>query len=149
MDIGDILRSIASVVGVILVILIVFGRIFLPLFLRLYVKRAEKKGDICDKCKGKMVTTHTSLYLIPVTFDQEHDQSAEYYIRNARLIQSEEQIPAGNRACRMQVLLCENCGCREVVVTDFLRVREQELLKGAEVFPYEQFAEFFLQQELL
>ena len=85
----------------------------------------------------------TTLYLIPVQFDHTYTKSAEYYINNTTPIASEEEIPSGNRAVRMTILMCRNCGAKEVVVVDFLKVRDSEVFKGCEVYPYEKFKEFF------
>ena len=74
---------------------------------------------------------------------QEHEESAEYYISNAKRIESEEQIPNGNRACRMYVFQCQDCGHKMVSVVDFLKVRENELIKGGDIYPYEKFQYFF------
>lgn len=121
----------------------IFGRFFRPLVSNALLAMSGKSAEKCKKCKGKMVDTACFLYLIPVQFDQEHEESAEYYISNATRIDHEEQIPSGNRACRMYVFQCQECGHQMVSVVDFLKVRETELIKGGNMYPYEKFQHFF------
>lgn len=142
---NDILEGIKSLIVPAIVIVAIFWRFLLPPLLRRYIKNAEKKGDKCDCCKGKMLVTRTFLYLIPSSFDHEHEWSAEYYIKYATPIENETQIPTGNKACRMHVLQCQGCSHREVRVVDFLKVREEEIMKGSAVFPYEKFEAFLYQ----
>ena len=120
-----------------------YNRFFRPLLSRILLKIGEEQAEKCEMCKGKMVDTHSYLYLIPVKFGDEHEESAEYYINNAVQIESVEQIPNGNRACRMYVFQCQVCGHKMVSVVDFLKVRENELIKGGDVYPYEKFQYFF------
>lgn len=129
-------------IPLIIFLLVVFARFILPHIIRGAVNKAAEKGNTCDKCKGAMDTVSETLCLIPVSFDHEHDRSAEYYIINATPIQSVEQIPTGNRACRIAVLKCRICGCREVGVVDFLRVRDNEITENIDIFPYEPFSGF-------
>ena len=70
-----------------------YGRFFRPLLYRTILKVSEKSGEKCKQCKGKLVDTASYLYLIPVMFDQEHEESAAYYINHAVRIENEEQIP--------------------------------------------------------
>ena len=44
---------------------------------------------------------------------------------------------------KIYLLQCQNCGIKEVAVIDILPVRGQEVLKNADVFPYEKFREFY------
>lgn len=120
-----------------------YNRLFRPLILRILLKSAEKRAEICEICKGKMVDTTCYMYLIPVKFDDDHEESAEYYIKNGTRIDSTDQIPNGNRACRMYVFQCQSCGHKMVSVVDFLKVRENELVKGGDIYPYEKFQDFF------
>ncbi|MBO5246093.1 MAG: hypothetical protein J6B28_02400 [Eubacterium sp.] len=119
-----------------------YGRFFRPLLYRTILKVSEKSCEKCKQCKGKLVDTASYLYLIPVMFDQEHEESAAYYINHAVRIENEEQIPNGNRACRIDVLQCQDCGHRVVSVVDFLKVREDALIKGGDIYPYEEFKDF-------
>lgn len=138
-------------VPLIIFLLVIFARFILPHIIRIAVSKAAEKGNICDKCKGVMDTVSEELYLIPVCFDHQHDRSAEYYIRNSTRIASVEQIPTGNRACRIVLLKCRICGCQEVGVVDFLRVRDQEITENIDIFPYEPFSCFFegMTQEMI
>lgn len=120
-----------------------YDRLFRPLLFKALLKIDEKCVEKCAKCKGKMVDTISYLYLIPAKFDDVHEESADYYINNAMKIESEEQIPNGNRACRMFVFQCQNCGHKIVSVVDFLKVRECELVKCGDVYPYDTFKNFF------
>lgn len=122
-----------------------FNRFFRPLIFRALLKSAEKDAETCEMCKGKMVDTTSYLYLLPVQFSEEHEESAEYYLNNAVRIESTEQIPNGNRACYMYVFQCQSCGHRIVSVVDFLQVRDSQLIKAGDVYPYEDFQEFFMQ----
>lgn len=122
-----------------------FNRFFRPLLFRVFLKSAEKSGEKCKICKGKMVDTTSYLYLIPAHFSETHEESAKYYLNHAVRIESTEQIPNGNRACYMYIFECQNCGHRIVSVVDFLKVRESELIKGGDIYPYEDFQEFFMQ----
>ena len=119
-----------------------FNRFFRPLLFNTLLKVGEKSAEKCKMCKGKMVDTTSYLFLIPAKFDDEHEESAEYYINNATRIENEEQIPNGNRACRMYLFQCQDCGHKMVSVVDFLKVRENQLIKGGDLYPYEKFEDF-------
>ncbi len=130
------------IIPLIIILMVIFVRFILPYIIRGAVNKAAEKGNICDKCGGRMDTISETLCLIPVSFDHEHDRSAEYYIKNAMPIRSVEQIPTGNRACRIVVLKCSICDSKEVGVVDFLRVRDQEITESIDIFPYEPFSGF-------
>lgn len=123
--------------------LVIFARFIWPLILRGIIKAAEKKGNICDACKGSMIEVSEHLRMLLVRFDESHDRSSEYYIHSTMAIDDISQVPAGSRACKIFLLQCQNCGCKEVAVMDFLPVRGQEILKNADVFPYEEFRVFY------
>lgn len=127
---------------IILVIIIVW-RLFGGTILRKIAEAEDKKGLSCDVCKQKMENTSSYLFLLPVHFDHKHEESAEYYVANAIAIADREQIPSGQRACYMHIFTCGQCGSKKVSVVDFLRVRDQELLKGGDVYPYDKFQFFF------
>lgn len=129
---------------IVLVLLLLTYRFWWPLLTRFLLKRASEKDSLCDICKGVQDELETKLYLIPVQFDHTYERSAEYYINNATPIAGEEEIPPGNRAVRMIILMCRRCAAKEVVVVDFLKVRDSEVFKGCEVYPYERFADFFV-----
>ncbi len=119
------------------------NRFILPLLQRAAEKRAEKSVYRCKQCNYQMADTASYLFLIPAHFDEDHEESIHYYIRNARPIENTNQIPTGNRACRMSISQCQSCGYREVAVLDFLKVRDMELPKSGDIYPYEQFGDFF------
>lgn len=105
------------------------------------MKNPEKDKTRCKSCKKYMDVTASKLYLIPVFFDKTHEESPEYYLKNAKEIASEEHIPSGNRACQMKVFRCPSCGNRHVEVTDFLRTSTMKTLCNFEVYEYEQLRE--------
>ena len=121
----------------------ILERFIEPLIIRIGIFFGGKSLEKCKECKGKMVEAGEHLYLLPVTLSQTHEESAEYYIRNARKIQSTDEIPSGVRACRMYIFECQKCGHKIVSVVDFLRVRENEVLEGGDIYPYEKFKDFF------
>ena len=127
----------------ILLFLKIFGRYVWPHIARGIIRAAEKKGNICDVCKGNMQELREDFRMLPVRFDEKHDRSASYYIRSGTPVNDLSQVPSGRRACKMYLLQCQTCGCREVAVIDILPVRGQEILKNADVFPYEEFREFY------
>ena len=129
----------------ILFFLVIFGRFIWPLIVRAIIKTAEKKGNICDVCKGNMTEVSEHLRMLPVRFDEGHSRTADYYIHSTVPVQSLSEVPSGNRACKIYLLQCQNCGIKEVAVIDILPVREQEILKNADVFKYEEFREFYEQ----
>ena len=118
-------------------------RFIAPLLMRAGIHFGEKSLQKCKACKGKMAEAGEHLYLLPVKVDAKHEESAEYYIRNAKKIRSVDEIPAGTRACRMFIFECQNCGNKIVSVVDFLRVRDDEVLEGGDIYPYEKFKDFF------
>lgn len=119
----------------------IITRRIIPLVIKVIYKVAENVEDKCDVCKGNMLNTRRDLFLIPAQIDERHEESAAYYLRNATPLESSEQIPTGNRACYMFILQCQQCGRREVVVQDFLRVRGKEYIKGGDVYSYEELRE--------
>lgn len=118
-------------------------RVIEPLLIRIGVHFGEKSLEKCKECKGKMVEAGEHLYLLPVKLSEKHEESAEYYIRNAKKIQSTDEIPSGTRACRMFIFECQNCGHKIVSVVDFLHVRGSEVLEGGDIYPFDKFKDFF------
>ncbi len=120
-----------------------FDRFLIPLLKRGLLMLDDKSMKKCKKCKGDMVNTVSYLYLLPLIFDHGHEESAQYYLQKAIKIDSMEQIPKGNRACYMNVFQCQNCADKLVSIVDFLKVREDAVIKGGGVYPYELFDAFF------
>lgn len=94
----------------------------------------------CKKCKGTMTSSKSYLYLLPVYFDDLHAENAEYYLNNTIPIDNEEDIPIGRRACYFHLFQCDGCSNRSISVVDFLKVRDQKVIKGGDVYPYEKFS---------
>lgn len=136
-----IVKILAYIIGAIY-FLCFFGKYVYPLIQRKWLKKLEEKDAKCDVCKGTLIDREEYLFLIPNYFDKPHVKELQYYLDNGVYISDVSQIPSGRRACRMAVLQCQNCGRREVAVIDFLRVRETEVLKGAEIYPYDKVKEF-------
>ena len=139
----DIILSILAWIPGIAFVLVIFARFIWPLIVRGIIKAAEKKGNICDVCKGNMLELREDFRLLPVRFDESHDRSAGYYIHSTTPVKDLSQVPSGSRACKIYLLQCQNCGCKEAAVIDILPVRGQEILKNADVFPYEEFRDFY------
>ncbi len=139
----DIVLSILAWTPGILFVLVIFARFIWPHIARGIIKYAEKKGNVCDVCKGNMLDLREDFRLLPVRFDEKHDRSAGYYIHSTTPVKDLSQVSSGSRACKIYLLQCQTCGCKEVAVIDILPVRGQEILKNAEVFPYEEFREFY------
>lgn len=88
----------------------------------------------CDVCRTRTQTSGSAqLFLLPVYQDKDYTASAEYYSKNCRPISQMQDIPVGQRACRMWPLSCPGCGARAVLVVDFLMVRGQEVPEKLEV----------------
>lgn len=91
----------------------------------------------CDTCRTRMQRKGAPrLFLLPVYNDKSYEFSAGYYAKSCRPLSRAEDIPVGQRACRMWPLACPACGARAVLVVDFLRVRGQEVPEAAVVCEY-------------
>ena len=139
----NIVLSILAWTPGILFVLVIFARFIWPLIVRGIIKAVEKKGNVCDVCKGNMIELSEHFRILPVRFDEKHDCSASYYIHSTAPVKELSEVPSGSRACKIYLLQCQNCGIKEVAVIDILPVRGQEILKNADVFPYEEFREFY------
>lgn len=135
-------EGIFAAIIILCLIVIIGGRIVLLVFAKYYENNPEAGAPKCKKCKTKMVAGERVLYLIPVMFDKEHEESAEYYLKNARKIEDESQIPTGQRACRICLFRCPQCSKRVVSVVDFLKNRDNEVIFGGDIYPYEKFRDF-------
>lgn len=140
----DIIYNIFSVIIVLMLLFIFFGRLIMVLIIRFANTETQK----CKKCKGVMTAVESFLYLIPVYFDDEHEESAQYYIQNAKPISDDSQIPSGNRACYLHVFQCQNCGHKNISIVDFLKVREKQVIKGGEIYPYGEFEHFIRNRQI-
>lgn len=91
----------------------------------------------CDLCKARThILSAPQLFLLPVHNDKRYTPSAEYYSRACRPLARVEDIPIGQRACRMWPLVCPKCEARAVLVVDFLRVRGEEVPEETVVCDY-------------
>ncbi len=97
----------------------------------------------CPKCKSVMTENSSYLYLLPVYFSDTYKGSSSYFINNAIPINSEYEIPSGRHACYMNIFICSRCGHHIVSVVDFLKVRDEKIIKHASLFPYSEFGSFF------
>lgn len=94
-----------------------------------------KKAPRCRECRATAEIRHGPwLYLLPVLHDKSYTPSGDYYCRMCRPLDRVEDIPTGQRACRMWTLVCPVCGKRSVLVVDFLRVRGEEVTEEYGVY---------------
>ena len=136
------IQGVISLIGAALVILLVV-LIFIVIPILVFIaKHSDGETQKCKKCKGEMIAVKSYEYLIPARFDEEHEESVDYYIQNVKPIKDSSEIPAGNRACYIHLFQCQGCGHKNVSVVDFLKVRDQEILKGGDIYPYEDFKYF-------
>lgn len=97
----------------------------------------------CPKCKEHMHIVEKKLYLLPCHFGEEHDESSQYYVKNAILCKSEENIPVGQRAAYCTLFSCDVCAEKKVSVVDFLQVRDQTMAKGGGLYDYQELRQLF------
>lgn len=91
----------------------------------------------CDVCRARTRKRgEPRLFLLPIHQDKDYTPSAEYYASACRPLERVEDIPVGQRACRMWALECPQCGEQAVLVADFLRVRGQEVPEQTAVCDY-------------
>lgn len=107
---------------------------------RLTGSKMIARGELtprCDLCKARTQKRGApKLFLMPIHQDKVYTPSAEYYSMACWPIKREEDIPVGQRACRMWPLICPRCETRAVLVVDFLRVRGQEVPEETVVCDY-------------
>lgn len=96
----------------------------------------------CEHCKGALQLKMKNLYLLPCRFDASHEETVAYYKNHAALIVSANQIPTGQRSAFMSLFQCSVCGNKRVSVIDFLKVRNNTVVKGGNSFSYEEMGEF-------
>ncbi|MDO5156311.1 MAG: hypothetical protein Q4D51_10130 [Eubacteriales bacterium] len=90
----------------------------------------------CKNCKATLEVRESILYVLPCRFDEQHEETAQYYMHNTVRIEDESQIPTGQRACYFNIVICPGCGERQVNIVDFLQVREQKIIKAGSRYPY-------------
>lgn len=96
----------------------------------------------CMHCKAaaSRMETPPYLFLLPVSFGAKYEDPEAYLLSRMQPILNKDQIPTGRRACHVEVYQCGKCAGKQVVITDFLQVRENESPEGTYVFAYETFA---------
>ncbi|MCI8886878.1 MAG: hypothetical protein HFG70_02220 [Hungatella sp.] len=114
--------------------------VWLVFFIRELILRSHGKA-VCIHCKkaAEKVSPEPYLFLLPVSFGDKYEDAEQYLPSHMRPIASEQMIPSGRRACRLEVYSCGHCGKRYVIITDFLPVRGEEYIKGIYELPYEPF----------
>lgn len=96
----------------------------------------------CGACRCKMVADgEEKIFLIPVWTDHTYEASADFFLARACPLGEEDAIPTGQRACRMEVYQCQQCGARQVRVVDFLLSRDVVLEQAEYVYDYAPFAQ--------
>lgn len=97
------------------------------------------RGGLAPRCDCRTRTQSCGspqLFLLPVYQDHDYTPSAEYYRKSCRPITQVNEIPIGQRACRMWQFVCPECGARAASVVDFLMVRGQEITEKIVVCDY-------------
>lgn len=105
--------------------------------------RWGEKPPKCSQCRKAMQKEpNPRLFLLPVFHDALYTPSEEYYMKHCSPVSRVEEIPTGQRACRFWKFTCTQCGKRSMVVEDFLRVRDTEVVEMRQNYEYEIFAQF-------
>lgn len=116
------------------------GWVLYPIF-----KALGNKFPRCEQCKRRMERgRNPRLFLIPVYSDHDYQESMDYYSKNCVPIGSEAEIPTSRRACRFWELSCPECGARRIMVDDFLRVRDVEVIKKRSFYASDDYDELLL-----
>ena len=124
------------IVGIVIIVALWWAASFIKTLLR------EKKGQItCIHCKAAAEKTshYPYLFLIPVHFGKHYADPEKFLLRNMHPIMSKEQIPTGQRACRLTVFSCPHCSKQLVEITDFLQVRGEECPQEYHTFDLDPF----------
>lgn len=96
-------------------------------------RQRERRGEsICIYCKtlAPRFLEKTYLFLIPVFFGDTYENAENFLRTNRKPIMVTEQIPTGMRACFVGIHRCPRCDRQHVLVKDFLRVRNENFIKG-------------------
>ena len=127
---------------IIFAVLAAIGLIWAISFIRELLRHRKGEGT-CISCKAvanKEEDQPPYLFLLPVFFGTEYADEERYLLSKMSPIRDKTMIPTGQRACRVEVQVCQVCGTRQVEITDFLQVRQEESVKSRYVFSYEPFA---------
>lgn len=94
-----------------------------------------KKNPKCERCKIIMQKRENPrLFLLPIFHDAEYTPSKEYYCNHCKPINHVDEITTGQRACRFWELSCPKCAQRKILVEDFLRVRDTEVVEKRNLY---------------
>jgi hypothetical protein len=96
-----------------------------------------------------MRITKSYLYLLPISFDKKHEESAKYYIENGVPINDLSDIPVGRRAFHLNIYQCPSCGDMDAGIEDFLQVHDKCVLEGGTIYPYEAFSDFIRDSQMV
>ena len=124
------------IVAVVVIVVLAWLASFIKNLLR------EKKGQItCIHCKAAAdkISHYPYLFLIPVTFGNHYSDPEKYLLKNMSPIMSKQQIPTGQRACKVDVFSCPRCNKLMVEITDFLQVRGEECSEEYHIFDHDPF----------
>ena len=127
--------------GIIFGLVVLAALVWVVLLIRDIILAGKGKA-VCIHCRAaaSKISTHEYLFLIPVFFGDKYDDEENYLPTHMTPIRGKDQIPSGQRACRVEVYLCPRCDKKQVHITDILMVRGEEYTKGAYVFAYEPFS---------
>lgn len=109
-------------------------------FIKILIR--EKRGQItCIHCKAAAdkISRYPYLFLLPVTFGNHYSDPENYLLKNMYPIMGKEQIPTGQRACKVEVFSCPRCNKQLVEITDFLLVRGEECPEEYHTFDHDKF----------
>lgn len=102
----------------------------------------DKRGEAtCMRCKKAISKSaqHEYLFLIPVNFGDKYEDEENFLRSYMKPIRDKSQIPAGQRACRVEVYSCPNCNKQQINIKDFLQLSGEEYIKGNYEYAYEPF----------
>lgn len=126
---------------VIILVIVVAAALFWGVEIVREVIRAKRGEITCMYCKAaaSKSSQREYLFLIPISFGDQYGDAENYLRSHMRPIMGKDQIPTGQRACKLELYRCSKCDKEQVGITDFLQVRGEEYTKGCYVFSYESF----------
>lgn len=126
---------------VIIIVIVVVIALVLGAKIVREVFRTMRGEATCIYCKAAAPKSSKReyLFLIPVFFGDQYDDAENYLRSHMKPIMGKDQIPTGQRACKVEIYRCSKCDKELVEITDFLQVRGAEYVKGGYVFAYESF----------
>lgn len=126
---------------VIIIVIVVIAALVLGAKIVRELFRAIRDEVTCIYCKAaaSKSSKREYLFLIPVFFGDQYDDAENYLRSRMKPIMGKDQIPTGQRACKVEIYRCSKCDKELVNITDFLQVRGAEYVKEGYVFAYESF----------